>query len=42
MFRIIRTTKYAPLNIRALKVLKQEYPKNVKLCFSCMNLKMKF
>ena len=40
MFRII-WTKYAPLNIRALKALKEEYAKNVSLCFFCINLKIK-
>ena len=41
MFRIIRT-KYALLNIRALKALEQEYAKNVNLCLFCINFKFKF
>ena len=41
MVRIIRT-KNGPLNIRALKALKQEYAKNKNLCFFYTNLKIKF
>ena len=41
MVRIIRT-KYTPLNIRALKALKQEHARNINLCFFCKNLKIKF
>ena len=40
MFHIIRT-KYAPLNIRVLKALKQEYAKNVNLCFFWRNWGLK-